>query len=79
MLPRAPRTDDRLFDHRGCVLGDRETFLLRSKEDHSSRVPKYECRPNVLMIKRILEGQYRWLMALDELRDFVMEFGKPMG
>src|SRR5207249_2685003 len=76
---RAASTDDSLLDHRGRVLSDVEALLLRGEEYDAARMPQHECGTDILMIEGVLEGEDRWLVTLDELRDGVVQFGESMG
>src|SRR3954470_2071174 len=70
--------DDRLLDHRRCVLRDIEPLLLRGQQNHPPRVPEHEGGADVLMIEGVFEGEYGWLMALDESCDLLVQLCQPV-
>src|SRR6266508_2602052 len=78
-LLRAAGSDHGLLDHGRCILGDIELRLLRCQQNDSSGMPKDECRTDVLMIESILEGEYRGLVAFDELSDCLVQLGETLG
>src|SRR5438094_4594887 len=79
ILLRSTGAHDSLFDHGRCILGDFKALLFSRQQDHAARMPQHECGTDILMIEGVLEGEDRWLVTLDELRDGVVQFGESMG
>src|SRR5579859_2165572 len=72
VLLRAAGADDRFLDHGRRVLRDLELGLLCREQDDAARMSQHERGAHVLMIESVLEREHGWLMAFDEIGDFVM-------
>ena len=74
----SPRTDHRLLDHCGCILGDFESLLLGGEQDDAPCMTKHESGTNVLMIEGVFQGEHGWLVAPDQFGDFMMQLSQAV-